>query len=44
MRAVCWWWNLNEKDHLEDLGAEGKTVLKWALRKLVDRFCLAVTD
>jgi hypothetical protein len=23
-----WWGNLRERDHLEDLGADGRTILK----------------
>lgn len=28
MHAGLWWGNLNETDHLEDLGIDGITVLK----------------
>jgi hypothetical protein len=28
-----WWGNLRETDHMEDPGADGKTILKWIFRK-----------
>jgi hypothetical protein len=33
---VCtrfWWGNLSERDHLEDPGVMGRTMLRWILRK-----------
>ena len=29
MHTGFWWGNLREGDHLEDLGADGRSVLKW---------------
>ena len=28
-----WWGNLRERDRLEDLGVDGKTILRWIFRK-----------
>jgi len=33
MHTGLWWRNLNEGDHLQDKGAEGKITLKWILKK-----------
>jgi hypothetical protein len=33
MWHVAWLENLNERDHLEDLGTDGKIILGWVLRK-----------
>jgi hypothetical protein len=33
MRKGCWWGNLREGDHLEDIVVDRKTILKWILRK-----------
>jgi hypothetical protein len=27
-----WWGNLSERDHLEDLGIDGRLILKWIFR------------
>jgi len=29
-----WWGNLNERDHLEDPGIDGRIILRWIFRKL----------
>jgi hypothetical protein len=31
------WWELKERDHFEDLGMDGSTILKWILNKYVGR-------
>jgi hypothetical protein len=28
-----WWGNLRERDHLEDLGVDGRITLRWIFRK-----------
>jgi len=28
-----WWANLRERDHLEDPGLDGRTMLKWIFRE-----------
>ena len=28
-----WWWNLGERDHLEDLGVDGAIIQKWLFKK-----------
>jgi hypothetical protein len=33
MRAVFWLENLNRRDHLEDLGINGKIILEWIFGK-----------
>jgi hypothetical protein len=32
--AGFWWGNLRERDHLEDLGVDGRIILRWVFRKL----------
>ena len=35
-RGACtafWWGNLRERDHLGDLGADGRIILRWIFRK-----------
>jgi len=34
LRAGIWWGNLGEKDHLEDLGVDGRIILKLLFEKL----------
>jgi hypothetical protein len=33
MRTWLWWRNLKEGDHLENLGADKKIILKWTFKK-----------
>jgi hypothetical protein len=33
MRAKLWLESVEEKGHLEDLDVDGRTILKWNLRK-----------
>jgi hypothetical protein len=28
-----WWGNLRERDHMTDLGVDGRVILKWILKK-----------
>jgi len=31
--AGFWWGNLKERDHLEDRGVDGRTIIKWIFKK-----------
>ena len=33
VHAGFWWGNLKEGDHIEDLGIDGRMMLKWILKK-----------
>jgi len=35
--AGFWRRNMNERDHLEDLGVDGKLMLKWILSRIAGR-------
>jgi hypothetical protein len=37
MHAGFWWENLRERDHSENLGVDGRIILKWIVRKYVWR-------
>ena len=34
MHKEFWWEGLGERDHLEDMGLDGKIILKWGPRYL----------
>jgi hypothetical protein len=36
VHAGFWWGNLRERDHLKDLGVDGRIILKWILEKWID--------
>ena len=33
MYTEFWWGSLRERDHLEDLGVDGRIILRWIFRK-----------
>jgi hypothetical protein len=33
MRTGCWWGDMRERDHLEDLGVNRRIILKWICKK-----------
>ena len=33
VNAGFWWGDLRKRDHLEDLGIDGRIILKWIFRK-----------
>ena len=33
MHIWFWWGNLKERDHFEDLGLNGRIILKWTFHK-----------
>ena len=33
IHTEVWWQNLKEQDHLEDLSIDGRTILKWTLKR-----------
>jgi hypothetical protein len=35
-----WWGKLRERDHLEDLGVDGRIILRWIFRKWGGRYGL----
>jgi hypothetical protein len=35
LHTGVWWRNLQKRDHLEDLGIDGRIILKWILNRLV---------
>jgi len=37
VRTRFWWGNLRERDHLVNLGVDGRIILKWIFRKWVGR-------
>jgi hypothetical protein len=32
MQTQFWWGNLKKRDHIEDLGVDGRMILKWTLK------------
>jgi len=39
-----WWGNLEEIDHLEDTGVDGKIILRWIFRRWVGEHGLISSD
>jgi len=35
VHTLCWWGNLKEGEHLENLGTDGKVILQWIFQKWV---------
>jgi hypothetical protein len=33
MHTGFWWGDLRERDHLDDLGLDGRIILKWIFKK-----------
>jgi len=33
VRTGFWWGDLRERDHMEDLGLDGRIILKWILKE-----------
>ena len=33
IRTGCWWGDLEEREHLEDLGLDGNVILKWTFSR-----------
>ena len=33
MHIGFWWGDLRERDHMEDLGLDGRIILKWVLKE-----------
>ena len=35
LHTRVWWRNLKKRDHLEDLGIDGRIILKWIINRMV---------
>jgi hypothetical protein len=44
MRKLCWWGNLKERCHFEDLGMYERVILKWIHLSLVTKKYWALLD